>query len=183
MRVRDWRDVVRNVVEGDDSPDQWRAIAGPRARGLGEDLYLAHPRSGVYLLKTYAKNPYERKGVGTQVARSLDDEIGSFLPEEEGPERFAVHPRPTSRPEAERRARRLESVFTDHREGHRPPDALFTDLMDAIDSPAFGPLTYDSHARPDPLDGLAESFDAEESTLDAEIQDLIDDDGIDRGFG
>lgn len=51
--------------------------------GVGEDMYLAHPRAGVFFLKTYAKNPYEVRGVGTRVARNLDDEIGSFLPNQQ----------------------------------------------------------------------------------------------------
>lgn len=182
MRVRDWQEIVRDVVESDAEPDEWRALAGPRNRGLGEDLYLAHPGSGVFLLKTYAKNPLERKGVGTQVARSLDEEIGAYLPSD-GPEHFAVQPRPTSKQDAEHRARRLNDILKGHREGERSPESLFGDLMGALDSPAFGPLTYDSDRRPDPLDGLAGTFDEEESVLNAEVDDLIDEDGIGRGFG
>lgn len=182
MRVRDWQDVVRDVVESEEAPDEWRAIAGPRSRGLGEDLYLAHPATGMFLVKTYAKNPYERKGVGTRVARSIDEEIGAYLPTG-GPERFAVQPRPRNQIDAKQRARQLEDVLTSHRKGEASPDALFDDLMDALESPAFGPLTYDTAARPDPLVGLADTFDEAESVLDAEVDDLIGDDGIDRGFG
>lgn len=43
MRVRDWQDIVSDVVDSDADPDDWRAVAGDRASGLGEDLYLGHP--------------------------------------------------------------------------------------------------------------------------------------------
>ena len=181
MRVREWQDVVRDVIEQDVDPDDWRAIAGPRNRGVGEDLYLGHPNSGVYVLKTYTKNPYELKGVGSRVARSLDDEIGGFLPDE-GSSRFAVHPRPNDEDEAKARARRVQETVRTHAAAPTTPDDLFTDLMDAIESPAFGPLEYDNRSRPPSLDGLAGTFDEAENVLNAELEDLIDTDEIDRGF-
>ena len=91
MRVRDWEDVVEDVVSSSGHPDDWRAVAGDRASGVGEDLYLGHPSAGVFHLKTYAKNPYEVRGVGTQVARKVDDGLADFLPtEDEAGGRFAV---------------------------------------------------------------------------------------------
>lgn len=182
MRIHDWQDVVRDVVESDVDPDGWRAIAGQRDAGLGEDLYLAHPRSGVFLLKTYTKNPFERKGVGTRVARSLDDEIGPYLPDE-GSDRFAVHSRPADSSEAETRAKRLRQTVQSHKHGPESGDEFFDDVMQAIGSPAYGPMTFESGSRPEPLDGLANTFEEAEDVLNAEIQDLIDTDGIDRGFG
>lgn len=181
MRVREWQDVVRDVVEADVTPEDWRAIAGPRQGGVGEDLYLAHPGAGVYVLKTYSKNPYELRGVGGQVARSLDDEIGSYLPET-GTGHFAVHPAPNDESEAEERAQRVQEVVRTHAAAPTSPDDLVEDLMTAIDSPAFGPLEYDNRSRPDALDGLTDSFDEAERILNAELEDLIDVDEIDRGF-
>lgn len=181
MRVRDWQDIVRDVVEEDVNPDNWRAIAGPRDRGVGEDLYLAHPNAGVYFLKTYAKNPYELRGVGSRVSRSLDEEIGGYLPTD-GTGQFAVQPVPDDEDEAKRRARRVEEVVRTHAAAPTSPDALFEDIMGAIDSPAFGPLDYDQTSRPSGLDGLGNTFDEAEQLLDTELEDLIGDDEIDRGF-
>lgn len=181
MRVRDWQDVVRDVIDEDVNPDEWRAIAGPRQRGVGEDLYLAHPNAGVYFLKTYPKNPYELRGVGGRVARSIDDEIGPYLPTK-GTGHFAVHPAPNNESEARQRANRVQQVVRTHATAPTSRDALVEDLMTAIDSPAFGPLEYDNRSRPASLDGLTDSFEEAELLLDAELDDLIDEDDIDRGF-
>lgn len=181
MRVRDWQDVVRDVVEEDVNPDDWRAIAGPRDRGVGEDLYLAHPNAGVYFLKTYAKNPYELRGVGSRVARSIDENIGGYLPSD-GSGQFAVQSVPDDEDEAKRRASRVEEVVRTHSVAPTSPDALFEDLMGAIDSPAFGPIDYDQTSRPPGLDGLGNTFDEAEQLLDTELEDLIGNDEIDRGF-
>ncbi len=61
------------------------------------------------------------------------------------------------------------------------PDALFEDVMNAIESPAFGP-EYGGYGRPESLDRLAERFEEAETVLDAELDELIATDEGDRGF-
>jgi hypothetical protein len=181
MRIREWNDIVQDVVESGQDPDGWRAAGGKRARGVGKDLYLGHPRAGVYHLKTYARNPLSVEGVGTRVARRLDDEIGEFLPSEaEG--RFAVRSAPGDEEEAKVRARRLEETVRAHADAPTTPDALFEDVMDAVESPAFGPMEYDEYGRPGSLDRLAERFEEAESLLDGELDELIEGAEVDRGF-
>lgn len=181
MRVRDWQDIVSDVVERDVDPDGWRAVAGDRQSGLGEDLYLGHPQAGLFLLKTYAKNPFEVRGVGTQVARSLDDEIGDYLPQET-PAKFAIHSPPTDEREAETKARHLEETIKAHSEAPTTPDDLFSDVMEALESPAYGPMAYEPTDRPEQLSSLSTTFEDAEELLDAELDDLVTDDEVDRGF-
>ncbi|MEM4780011.1 MAG: hypothetical protein QXG03_00370 [Halalkalicoccus sp.] len=181
MRIREWQDIVREVVESDAEPGDWRAVAGDRSTGLGEDLYLGHPRAGVFHLKTYAKNPFDVQGVGTRVARKLDDEIGSYLPETDDG-RFAVRAAPASEDAAKTQAKRLEETIKVHADAPTTPDALFEDVMEAVESPAFGPMEYDSHGRPENLDRLAEGFEEAEELLSAELDELIDEAEVGRGF-
>ncbi|MFW6018802.1 MAG: hypothetical protein ACOCPX_08265 [Halapricum sp.] len=180
MRVRDWQDILADVVENDSDPDQWRAVGGDRRSGIGEDLYLAHPTTGVYHLKTYAKNPYEVEGVGTKVARRIDDEIEPMFPEE-GTGLFGVQQPIEDESEAQRKARHLETVLETHADAPTTPEALFEDIMDTLDSPAYGPMEFDSYDRPDPLSDLTDTFEEAERLLDAELDDLIDED-VTRGF-
>ncbi|ARS90493.1 hypothetical protein [Natrarchaeobaculum aegyptiacum] len=182
MRIREWQDVLQDVTGSGVDSQGWRAVAGDRARGVGEELYLAHPRAGVYFLKTYAKNPYQVRGVGTQVARKLDDEIGSFLPEEDAGGRFAVQSPPEDEDQAETVSKRLETVLETHADAPTRPQDLFDDVMDALESPAFGPMEYDGYGRPDELDDLATRFEEADELLDAELEDLIETDEVDRGF-
>ena len=180
MRVRDWQDILADVVENDRDPDGWRAVGGDRATGIGEDLYLGHPSVGVYQLKTYAKNPFEVQGVGAEVARSLDDEIEPLFPEK-GAGRFGVQQPVEDEREAREKANQLEAVVQEHAQSSTSPDALFEDLMDALDSPAYGPMEFDSYGRPDAMDDLTDTFEEAETLLDAELEDLIDE-NVGRGF-
>jgi AcrR family transcriptional regulator len=182
MRVRDWQDILDDVTDANADPDGWRAIAGQRPDGVGEDLYLGHPGVGVYHLKTYAKNPYDVRGVGTRVARKIDDDIDPHLPDAELRRRFAVQSPPDDEDEAESKARRLEETVKVHAEAPTTPDDLFRDMMDALDSPAYGPMEYELSDRPDGLDALSETFEEADELLSAELDDLIERDEVDRGF-
>jgi hypothetical protein len=183
MRVRDWQDILEEVTEGQADPDGWRALAGRRRDGVGEDLYLGHPGVGLYQLKTYAKNPYEVRGVGTQVARKIDEDIDPLLPDRDtAPGRFAVRTPPDDESEAETMARRLEETMRVHAEAPTTPEDLFSDVMEAIDSPAFGPMEFELSERPEELDDLSTTFEEAEELLSAELEDLVEEDDIGRGF-
>jgi hypothetical protein len=182
MRVRDWQDILEDVTSSGVDPDGWRAIAGDRATGVGEDMYVGHPDAGLYQFKTYAKNPFEVQGVGARVARRLDDEIGSFFPDHEDASRFAINEAPDDADDAEQTAKQLEEVIKAHAEAPTEPDHLFEDVMDALDSPAFGPLEYDQYDRPEGLEDLSGTFEEAEALLETEFEDVVDEADVGRGF-
>jgi hypothetical protein len=43
MRVREPQDILDEVSEGTADPDGWRAVAGQRRDGVGENLYSVTP--------------------------------------------------------------------------------------------------------------------------------------------
>lgn len=182
MRVRDWQDILSDVTESDVDPDGWRAVAGDRRQGVGEDFYLGHPAVGVYQLKTYSKNPQTLRGVGAQVARRIDDELDPLLPDQDQGGRFAVRQPPESEGEAKQMAKHLQETLRVHAEAPTHPEDLFEDVMDALDSPAWGPMEYEFTGRPDRLDELSNTFEDAERLLDSELDDIIDEDDVGRGF-
>lgn len=183
MRVRDWTDILRDVTESSGDPEDWRAVAGQRRGGVGEDLYLGHPSVGVFQLKTYAKNPYDVKGVGTRVARKVDGDIDPLLPRrDDSTGRFAVQGQPEDEDHAKSMAKRLEETVKVHAEAPTTGDDFFTDVMAALDSPAFGPMEFELSERPERLDELSSTFEEAEDLLSAELDDLIREDEVGRGF-
>jgi hypothetical protein len=180
MRVRDWQDILEDVVESGAEPNGWRAVGGDRAGGIGEDLYVGHPSVGVYQLKTYARNPFQVEGVGAEVARRIDDDLDPLFPED-GSGMFGVQQPMENEDEAEQAASRLEEVVRTHADTPTTPDALFEDVMDVLDSPAYGPMEFDQHDRPEAMDDLADTFEEAEQLLEAEFEDVVDE-NVDRGF-
>jgi hypothetical protein len=182
MRVRDWQDILEDVVDSNADPDGWRAVGGDRANGIGEDLYIGHPGVGVFQLKTYAKNPYQVDGVGTRVARRIDDELDPLFPgEDDPPGHFGVQQPPDDEDDAEQTVKNLQTVVETHADAPTSPQALFEDIMGALDSPAYGPMEFEQTDRPDSLDDMTDTFEEAEEVLDAELDDLIDED-VERGF-
>ena len=182
MRIRDWQDVLEDVSEGSGDAADWRAVAGQRRGGVGEDVFFGHPRAGVVQLKTYAKNPREVKGVGTRVARKVDDGLEPYFPEREDANRFAVRDAPEDEDQAEERAKRLAEALRVHSETPTSLDDLFEDAMDAIESPAHGPMEWNLSGRPEELDALTDTFEEAEELLSAELDDLVEADEVDKGF-
>lgn len=182
MRIRDWDDILQEVIESDADPEGWRAVGGDRRSGLGEDLYLAHPAVGAFQLKTYAKNPFQVDGVGTRVARRVDDELDPLFPtEDDGTGIFGVQQPAEDEDQAHDRLQRLQTVVETHAEAPTTPQAMVEDVMDALESPAYGPLEFDQYDRPEPVEELTETFDEAEAVLDKELDELIDED-VERGF-
>lgn len=184
MQVSNWQDILSEVIDNNRDPEGWRAVAGQRKRGVGEDLYLGHPSAGVYHLKTYAKNPYELQGVGTQVARKVDAGLDELLPRRDNDDagRFAVQRPPEDEDEATSMATRIEETLKVHAEAPTTGEDFFTDMMEAVDSPAFGPMAYELNDRPAQLDELSETFEEADELLSTELDELIDDAGVGRGF-
>ena len=182
MRVRDWQDILEDVVESDADPGGWRAVAGDRRGGPGEDMFLGHPSAGVYQLKTFAKNPHEVRGVGSRVARKVDDELDPLLPADDAGGLFGVNDGVDGEDAARERAKELEAVLETHADAPTTPDALFEDVMGALDSPAFGPMEYDMYDRPEELETLGDTFEEAEELLSSELDDLIEDSDVGRGF-
>jgi hypothetical protein len=182
MRVRGWKDIVEEVVESDGDPEEWRAVAGDRSSGVGEDLYVGHPTGGVFQMKTYARNPFEVEGVGARVARKVDGDLDPLFPEWDDGGRFAVQSPPEDEEDAERSVKELEEVLKAHAAAPTDPDHLFEDVMEAVDSPAFGPMDYEFDERPAVLDDLAGTFEDAESVLETEFEELVEEDGVGRGF-
>ncbi|TSD15816.1 hypothetical protein DP107_01140 [Haloglomus irregulare] len=182
MRARDRQDIVEEVVESNADPAGWRAIAGDRRDGLGEDLFLGHPDAGVFQLKTYARTPFDVQGVGGEVARRIDDDLDPLFPDEDDGGRFGVQSAPEDEDAETEVAEELEAVIETHADAPTTGDALFADVMEALDAPAFGPMEYEFDDRPDELDDLSDVFEAADELLSTELDDLIEADGVGRGF-
>jgi len=82
---------------------------------------------------------------------------------------------------AQEQAQRLETVVETHADAPTTPRAMLEDVMDAVDSPAYGPMAFDQYDRPDGMEQLSETFEEAEQLLTAEFEEVVDDE-VERGF-
>ena len=76
MKVKSRRETLNDVVkDARKYPKGWKAIFGKDREHLSDDYYIFNPKTGIYLLKEYQKNPFEVKGIGGKIARHVDEGI------------------------------------------------------------------------------------------------------------
>ena len=76
MKIKPRHQILNDIIkEAKTQPTGWKAAFGRDERLFSQDCYIFHPDTGIYLLKEYQKNPYHTRGIGTKIARQIDDEI------------------------------------------------------------------------------------------------------------
>ena len=75
-KIKPRHEILQDIItDAHKHPDGWKATFGQDREHLSTDCYISHPDIGIYLLKEYEKNPFERKGIGAKIARRIDDDI------------------------------------------------------------------------------------------------------------
>jgi hypothetical protein len=76
LKIKNRNDTLNEIInKAKKFPDGWKAVFGLDQKLLSNDYYLINPSIGIYLLKEFNKNPYETRGIGSHIARQVDDEI------------------------------------------------------------------------------------------------------------
>ena len=53
----------------------WKAAYHKVPNSFLTEYYIFHEKVGVYLIQEYQKSPYKIKGVGSQIARNVGEEV------------------------------------------------------------------------------------------------------------
>ena len=115
-------------------------------------------------------------------ASRADEDVEPLFPEESNSQGlFGVQEPVDDKATAKERVQDLETVVETHADAPTSPQALFEDVMDALDSPAYGPMEFETHDRPEQMDELTETFEEAEELLETEFEAIVDED-VERGF-
>jgi hypothetical protein len=76
LKIKPRNEILNDVIkDAEKHSNNWKAVFGKDDLRASNDYYLYHPNVGLYLLKEYFKNPYEIKGIGSKIARHIDEDI------------------------------------------------------------------------------------------------------------
>ena len=76
MEIKSRREVLDDVIrDAKKHPKGWKAVFGKDKERLSRDYYIFNPKTGIYLLKEYQKNPFDVRGTGGKIARNVDEDI------------------------------------------------------------------------------------------------------------
>lgn len=80
MKIKNRDELLTDIIHhGKKYPTGWNASFGKNFHHFSEDYYLHHPKIGLFYLKEYQKNPYQKIGVGGKVARKIDEDVTEEL--------------------------------------------------------------------------------------------------------
>ena len=85
MKIKPRNDILRDIIrDAKKYPKGWNATFGYDTNLFSHDCYIFHPNIGIYLLKEYNKNPFEVKGIGSKLARHIDEDIEEQITKKSG---------------------------------------------------------------------------------------------------
>lgn len=77
MAIKSLQEILRDILkEGRKTPGEWKTLFAPTSDRFGSDLLLFHPTTGpIYQVRAYEKNPFQMAGMGTRIARNVDEDF------------------------------------------------------------------------------------------------------------
>ena len=76
MKNKPRHEILSDIIKDSKKyPNGSKAAFGKDKKLFSNDYYIFNPAVGIYVLKEYQKNPYQVIGVGSKIARHIDDEI------------------------------------------------------------------------------------------------------------
>lgn len=80
VKIKSRNEIFNDIIkQSKKQPTGWLAAIGNDDTSLSNDCYIFHKNAGLYLIKEYYKNPYQLKGVGSKIARNIDDDISQLI--------------------------------------------------------------------------------------------------------
>ena len=76
MKNKPRNEILNDIIKDSKKfPEGWKAASGKDKKLFSTDYYIFNPNIGIYFLKEYQKNPFQVTGIGTKIARRIDDDI------------------------------------------------------------------------------------------------------------
>ena len=85
MKNKPRHEILNDIIKDSKKfPNGWKAAFGKDSKLFSNDCYIFNPNIGIYLLKEYQKNPFQVTGIGTKIARRIDEEIEESINKNSG---------------------------------------------------------------------------------------------------
>ncbi len=130
---------------------------------MSHDCYIFHPNIGIYLLKEYIKNPFEVKGVGSKLARHIDDDIAEQMRKKSGD--FGIIQGD------------IRKILTNINRGI-PPEQILNSAMNGDDLGLTIPVRGRASTSESTFHSLKSTFTHQQKKLDTCFEKMVSDDGL-----
>jgi hypothetical protein len=164
VKIKSKNDILKDIIrDGKTHPNGWNAAFGKDATSFSHDCYIFHPNIGLYLLKEYTKNPYEVKGVGSKLARHIDDDIEEQMRKKSG--NFGIVQGD------------IQKILTNINRGI-PPEQILTSAMRGDDLGLTIPVRGHASTSENTFHSLKSSFSHQQKKLETCFEKMVSEDGL-----
>ena len=164
MKIKPRNDILKDIIrEGKQHPNGWNAAFGKDSSSFSHDCYIFHPNIGIYLLKEYTKNPYEVKGVGSKLARHIDDDIEEQMRKKSGD--FGIIQGD------------IQKILTNINRGI-PPEQILTSAMRGDDLGLTIPVRGRASTSENTFHTLKSSLSHQQKKLETCFEKMVSEDGL-----
>jgi hypothetical protein len=165
VKIKKRNEILNDVIrDGKKHPKNWGAVFGKDKNLLSDDYYLFNPEIGIYLLKEYKKNPFQIRGVGSKVARKVDENIKTNISKHDGD--FGIIQGD------------FKKIFKNLERGIKP-DKIFQEAVKGKRD--FGlkmPIKGKATSSEDNFENMKNELSTKQKKLDKKFEEIASDDGL-----
>jgi hypothetical protein len=169
VKIKSRNETLNDIIRDSKKyPKGWKAAFGKDDKLFSHDYYIFNPNIGIYLLKEYQKNPYNVKGLGTKIARHIDEDIQEKISEKSGD--FGII------------QGNIKKIVKNIDRGI-DPQKIFEEGLKGRDLGIRMPVRGKASTSKDAFDHLQEAFSSKQKRLNSKLEKMISDDGIYSSYG
>lgn len=164
MKIKQRTEILHDIIrDGKKHPKGWQVAFGNDSSSLSHDYYIFHPNIGIYLLKEYNKNPYEIKGLGSKLARHIDEDIQEHIKKTSG--NFGILQGD------------IQKILSNIHRGI-PPEKILTSALHGDDLGLTIPVRGQVSTSIDAVRSLKNTFSSQQKKLTNHLEKMVSDDGL-----
>ena len=164
MQIKSRNETLTDIIKDSKKHQKgWIATFGRDPMLLSNDYYIANPKVGVYLLKEYQKNPFQIKGIGTKIARNLDEDIEEKIHKKTGD--FGI-----IQGDIQKIIRNIDKGIH--------PQKIFEEGLKGNDLGIKMPIKGKASSSKDSFTSMQKSYSSKQKKLNEKFEEIMSEDGI-----
>jgi len=169
VKIKSRNEILDDIIKDSKKyPKGWKAAFGKDNNLFSHDCYIFNPNTGIYLIKEYQKNPFQAKGVGTKIARYIDEDIQEKIHEKSGD--FGII------------QGNIQKIIKNIDRGVHP-QKIFEEGLKGHDLGIKVPVKGKASTSKDAFNYLQGAFSSKQKRLNSKFEKMVSDDGIYNSYG
>jgi len=169
VKIKSRNETLNDIIKDSKKyPEGWKAAFGKDQGRFSNDCYIFNPDVGVYLLKEHQKNPFQINGVGTKIARHMDEDIEESINQKSGD--FGVIQGD------------IQKIIRNIGKGIHP-QKIFEEGLKGNDLGIKMPIRGKASTSKDTFNYLQGSFSLKQKEINSKFEKMMSDDGIYNSYG